>query len=87
MSSEQDITLWPGLPEPKLPFELVIAIPADDAGFSLPPAPHGAEVSAESVLRVPLKAAHLQEAAVLGFAAAGAWARVPGARAEVRPAQ
>jgi hypothetical protein len=77
-------SLWPGLSEPKIAFELAVTIPAGD-DIALPPVPNGAEVSAELVLRVPLKARDLPEAALLGFAAAGAWARVPGARAEVRP--
>jgi hypothetical protein len=83
MAEEAD--LWPGLDRPKLSFEFLVTLPADD-DLQLPPAPNGAEVGAEMTLRVPVKARDLPEAAVVGLAAAGAWAKIPGARAEVRPA-
>lgn len=77
-------TLLPDLPEPLRSWELVITVPAGDG--DLPAAPNGALLAAVQVLTVPVKAADLQAAALLGLAAAGAWARIPGASATVRPA-
>ncbi len=77
-------TLLPDLPEPLRSWELVITVPAGDG--DLPAAPNGTALEAVHVLTVPVKAADLQAAALLGLAAAGAWARVPGASATVRPA-
>jgi hypothetical protein len=84
MSEDAAPSLRPGLPGPKISFELAVTIPAGD-DIILPPVPNMGQVSAELVLRVPVKARDLPEAAVAGLAAAGAWARIPGARAEVRP--
>lgn len=85
MTQDEDLaSLWPGLPEPRLAFELVITVPADGDDI-LPPAPNGTGLTAQQVLTVAVKAADLQQAALLGFAAAGAWAKVPGASAVVRP--
>lgn len=78
-------TLLPELPDPPPWWELVVTVPGDLEGESLPLAPAGGAVASEVTLRMPLRARTLSEAMILA-ASLGAWTKVPGARAEVRPA-
>jgi hypothetical protein len=82
---EDAATLLPELPELPLSFELTVTVPDDDWEGFLPFPPAGGAVSGESVMRMPIKARTLSEALILA-AALGSWTKVPGARAEVRPA-
>jgi hypothetical protein len=78
-------SLLPDLPQPPSFFELAVTIPADGEDGALPLAPGGAAVSPEITLTMQLRARTLSEALILA-AALGSWTKVPGARAEVRPA-
>jgi hypothetical protein len=87
-----DMTLLPDAGDPGRRWELVLTVPLDGDGDGLAPLPRpvpsgamGAWTGTQAVLSVPVSARDLQEAAILGLAAAGAWAREPGASAAVRP--
>jgi hypothetical protein len=84
-ATEDAATLLPDVPKPPLSFELVVTVPDEDWEKFLPFAPPGGTVTGESVMRMPIRARTLSEAMILA-AALGAWTKVPGARAEVRPA-
>jgi hypothetical protein len=88
-----DMTLLPDIGDPGRRWELVLTVPLDDDGDGLLPLPRpvpagtiGAWTAAQAILSIPVSARDLQEAAILGLAAAGGWAREPGATAVIRPA-
>lgn len=89
----EDFTLLPDVGKPPGRWELLLTVPLDGDGDELgplplpvPPAVMGAWTASQAVLSVPVSARDLPEAAILGLAAAGAWARIPGASAVLRPA-
>lgn len=78
-----------------LPYVVEVTVPhAPDPGTVMPPelpaVPHGKGVLAlltasRAVISVRVSAPSLLEAAVMGLAAAGEWARMTGAEVTVRP--
>jgi hypothetical protein len=87
-----DLTLLPDVAEPPRRWELVLTVPLDEdrdglvpPSVPLPRSAMGAWTATQAVLSVPVQARDLQEAVILGLVAAGAWARMPGASAAVRP--
>lgn len=89
---DEDITLLPDVGEPPRRWEVVLTVPLDDDGDGLAPlvmpvpsSAIGAWSATQAVLSVPVNARDLQEAVILGLASVGAWARMPGASAVVRP--
>lgn len=84
-ATEDAATLLPDVPEPPLSYVLIVTVPDDDWEKFLPFAPAGGTVTGESVLRMPIRARTLSEALILA-AALGSWMKIPGARAEIRPA-
>lgn len=91
--NEDTDTLLPDVGNPARRWELLLTVPLDDDRGGLaplplpvPPSVMGAWSGTQAYLSVPVSARDLQEAAILGLAAAGPWARIPGASAVVRPA-
>jgi len=93
MADETLAPLFPdlALPRPLLTYRVVLTVPR--AGETLGPdeAPRGRGVitaftAEQAEVGLVVKAPSLTEAAVLGLAACGEWAGMPGARLDVRPA-
>lgn len=85
-------SLLPDVPEPLRRFDVTVSVPREDDGDGLvpPSAPRGKNVvsawtAEQAIMCVTVTAPGLFEAAVLGLAAAGEWAQMPGASAEVKP--
>ena len=88
----EDITLLPDVGVPPRRWEVVLTVPLDDdrdglmpLAMPVPSSAIGAWTATQAVLSLPVSARDLQEAVILGLAAVGAWARMPGASAVVRP--
>jgi hypothetical protein len=78
------------LPRPLLAFEVLLTVPRDGETLGPDDAPRGRGVVAaftaeKAEIGMVVRAPSLTEAVVLGLAACGEWAAMPGARLEVQP--
>lgn len=83
-------TLLPDIPLPRRRWEVTVTVPHRGGSEPLAGIPSGdgivcALTAAQTVFSVLVDAVQMPEAAMRGLAAAGDWARMPGAVAEVHP--